>query len=174
MSIYHQHRKEGLRGKLFLLYGFLILISSIRVDQDFFLFGNIAIIPEIGALAIFHFHVFKKRLPLFFVFILGIWNDATLNITLGVSSLCYITLILIFSFLDNMTLKKAEDKIQYIKFFYFICCYAFLKYIIFSITGNISNSYHLLSFILSSLVFYILIFCHFFEYIDRKIFNLKK
>ena len=171
MSIYHkQHNKKNTRRKI-MLYGFLILMSSIRVDRELFNLKYILLVPEISSIAVYHFYIYKKRLSLFFVFILGIWNDSTLNIPLGISSLCYVTLVLIFSFFENMNLKKISDKIQYMKFFYFISCCAFFKYISLNITGNITNSYHLFSLVLTSMIFYVLLLAHFFEYIDRKIFR---
>jgi membrane protein insertase Oxa1/YidC/SpoIIIJ len=168
---YYQRKNENPIGKVFLLYIFLILLSSIRLDLEFFQIKEITIIPEISSIIVYHFYIFKRRTSLFFIFILGIWNDATLNIPLGVSSLCYLILILMFSFFKTMTLKKVEEKIKYMEFFYFISCCAFFKHIVLNITGNISNSYYLLSLILSSTVFYILIFSHFLEFVDRKIFK---
>jgi len=169
VSIYYNNKESGL--KLLLLYGFLILISSIKFNQELFSIKNISIIPEISYIAIYHFYIFKRRISLFFVFLLGIWHDATLNIPIGSTSLCFIVVILLFSFFENITFRKSTEKIGYIKFFYFILCCAFLKYIILNIANNISNSYHIISFALSSFLLYIIIFAHFFEYIDKKIFK---
>jgi hypothetical protein len=171
VPIYHQHQNKNNSGGLLLLYIFVLFICSMNFEPNILLYNKIALTTEISSIALYHFYIYKRRFSMFFIFILGIWNDAILNITLGASSLCYFLVIVVFLFFENITLKKIDRKTIYAKSFIFMAIYSFLKYLILNITGDISSSYHLISMAIFSFIIYFLLLAHFFEYIDKKIFK---
>lgn len=102
-------------------------VSDIRIA------GLSNIIPLFDLMMIFYFAVFKNVFAIWFIFLLGIWNDALGGNALGVTPLCYILLIKLFSFLNSRMLIKQDFQQIWKQFIIFCSLFLFLKWAILSI-----------------------------------------
>jgi rod shape-determining protein MreD len=141
----------------------IINISEIKIA------GLTNVIPLFDLMMIFYFSIFRNNFSIWFVFLLGIWNDALNGNPLGTTALCYIILIKLFTlFNSKMMIRENFNQIwqQFIIF-----CFLFLsaKWLILSILSG--NSYNVVSplvqFILSSIVY--ILMHKFFDYISQKL-----
>jgi len=106
---------------------------------------------------------------LWFVFILGIWNDALNGNLLGLTSLCYIILIKLFMLFNNRALARENFVQVWQQFIAFCFLFLFIKWIIFVIINGKASSVGALfiQLILSSF-FYVLMHM-FFDYLSKKL-----
>jgi cell shape-determining protein MreD len=160
------NRTFGLR---FVLPHLMAIIFVIIGVIDIKIAGLSSSLPLFSLMAIFYFGTLKKSFSLWFVFFLGIWVDALSGHNLGVTSLCYILLIKLFS-LFNSKISDIED-FNHIWQRFVLFCFLFLsmKYLILSAFSEsfFSLSSLMLQFITSSLS-YVLIH-KFFDYLYKKI-----
>lgn len=131
--------------------------------------GFADVVPLFDLIAVFYFAVFKNIFGIWFVFLLGIWNDALNDNLLGVTALCYILLVKLFSALSNNMLVRENFKQVCQHFVIFCFLFLLMKWAILSV---LSGSFHsvvtpLVQFILSS-VFYILMH-KFFDFLSEKL-----
>jgi cell shape-determining protein MreD len=114
------------------------------------------IMPAFDVMAIFYFTIYKNIFGLFFVFLLGIWNDSLNGNSLGVTALLYIILIKFFQILNNRILNKDNFIKIWQQFIYFLILYFFGKWFFLIIINGGSSSFSVLfvQIIISSL-FYI-------------------
>jgi len=138
---------------------FVILnVSEVKVAG----FANA--IPLFDLMIIFYFAVFKNVFGIWFIFLLGIWNDGLNGNLLGVTALCYILLIKLFSALSNKMLVRENFKQIYQQFILFCFLFLLMKWIVLSVVSGVLYGFvsPLVQFILSS-VFYVLMhkFCDF-------------
>jgi cell shape-determining protein MreD len=118
---------------------------------------------------VFYFTVFRKVFGIWFVFILGVWNDALNGNPLGTSSLCYIILIKTFLLINTRILPQEEFQQIWRQFIAFCFSFLLLKWAMLSIfAGNFySFKTPLIHLILSS-VLYVLMH-KFFDYLSQKL-----
>lgn len=70
-----------------------------------------AVFPMLDIMMVFYFAIFRQRFSIWFIFLLGIWNDALTGNSLGVTSLCYILLVKFFLTINQKMLIR-ENFIQ--------------------------------------------------------------
>ena len=106
-------------SRLILLHVIAILFAVtnlINID----IAGINKVMPLFDLMIIFYFAVFRSTFGIWFVFILGVWNDGLNGNPLGTTSLCYIILIKFFILLNNRLVIK-ENFIQVWKQFVIFC-----------------------------------------------------
>jgi rod shape-determining protein MreD len=114
------------------------------------------IMPAFDVMAVFYFAVYKNIFGLFFVFLLGIWNDSLNGNSLGVTALLYIILIKFFQILNNRILNKDNFIKIWQQFIYFLILYLCGKWVFLIIINGGSSSFSILFFqIVISSLFYI-------------------
>lgn len=133
--------------------------------------GFADIVPLFDLMAIFYFAVFKNVFAIWFIFLLGIWNDALNGNFLGATALCYILLIKFFLLLGNKMLVRENFKQVCEQFTIFCFLFLLMKWAILSILNGTYYSIitPLAQFILSS-VFYVLMH-KFFDFLSTKLLN---
>lgn len=144
---------------------FLVIINL----TDIHIAGFSKLIPLFDLMAVFYFAVFRNDFRIWFIFILGIWNDALSGNLLGITSLCYIILIKLFALLNDRMMVKESFLQVWKQFIGFCFLFLALKWMILSISDN--SSYSLITpavqLGLSSL-FYVLMH-RFFDYLTKKL-----
>lgn len=138
-------------------------ISDIRIA------GLADLIPLFDLMIIFYFGIFKNVFSVWFIFLLGIWNDALNGNPLGTTALCYILLGKFFSVLNNKMMLKENFKQIWQQFVAFCFLFLLMKWAILSVFSESAHSVitPLVQFILSS-SFYILMH-KFFDYLSEKL-----
>lgn len=118
---------------------------------------------------VFYFAVFYRVFGLWFIFLLGIWNDALNGNPLGLTPLCYIVLIKIFITLNQRLVIRENFKQLWQQFAIFCFCFLCLKWIILSMfnAAFYSVTTILVQFILTT-SFYVLMH-KFFDYLYQKL-----
>ena len=154
--------------KIILLYFFAIFLTILNLS-NIKIAGFAKIMPLFDLMIIFYFTIFKDRFGLWFVFILGIWNDALNGNLLGLTSLCYIVLIKLFMLFNNRAFARENFMQIWQQFIAFCFLFLFIKWIIFVIINVKASSVGMLfvQWVLSSF-FYILIH-RFFDYLNKKL-----
>jgi len=155
-------------SRIILLHLIAILFVIMNVS-DIRIAGLSDLIPLFDLMIIFYFGIFKNAFSIWFIFILGIWNDALNGAPLGTTALCYILLIKLFLLLNNKMIIK-ENFIQIWRQFVAFCfLFLSMKYTVLSaFNGEFLNVITpIVQFILSS-VLYILMH-KFFDYLSQKL-----
>ncbi|MBU6140131.1 MAG: hypothetical protein KGP29_01045 [Proteobacteria bacterium] len=150
-----------------ILHLIAILLVILNVS-DVEIAGFADVVPLFDLMAIFYFTVFRNIFAIWFVFVLGIWNDALSDNMLGATSLCYILLIKLFLILSNKMLIRENFKQIWEQFAIFCFLFLLMKWMILSV---LNGSYYsivtpFVQFILSS-VFYVLMH-KFFDFLSAK------
>jgi len=154
--------------KLALLH--LVLVFFVIFNAfDVGVIGISNILPLFDVAAIFYFTVYKKYISTWFVFLIGVWADSLSGGVLGVSSLCYIALIGLFSFLNHK--MYIRDNFIQIWQQFIVFCFLFLtfKYLVLSaINGTLYGTLDLFfRFVITSLVYASL--HKFFDYMSQRL-----
>ena len=154
--------------KIILLYFFAIFLTILNLS-NIKIAGFTKIMPLFDLMIIFYFTIFKDRFGLWFVFILGIWNDALNGNLLGLTSLCYIVLIKLFTLFNNRAFVRESFMQIWQQFIAFCFLFLFIKWIIFVIINGKTSSVGVLfiQLVLSSF-FYVLMHM-FFDYLSKKL-----
>ncbi len=143
---------------------FVILnVSNIRIA------GLSHIIPLFDLMMIFYFAAFKNTFGIWFIFLLGIWNDALNGSPLGTTPLCYILLVKIFSVLNQKMVIKENFRQVWQQFIAFCFLFLTMKWLILSIFNGqfISITNALVQLVLSSCLYVLM--HKFFDYLSRKL-----
>ena len=138
-------------------------VSNIKIA------GLSSVIPLFDLMIIFYFAVFRNDFGLWFVFLMGVWSDALTGDSLGVTALCYVLLVKLFSIL-NVKLNIKENFRQIWKQFIIFCVvFLFIKWSLLSVMSGSLHSINtmLIQLVLSS-VFYVAIH-KFFDYLSIKL-----
>ncbi len=146
----------------------LFVITNV---SSFNVAGLSNVVPLFDLMAIFYFAVFKNIFAIWFIFLLGIWNDALNNNMLGATSLCYILLIKFFLLLNQKMLIRENFKQVCEQFVLFCFLFLLMKWAILSIIAGAFYSIitPLVQLVLSS-VFYVLMH-KFLDFLSRKLFD---
>lgn len=138
-------------------------VSSVNIAG----FADVA--PLFDLMAIFYFAVFRNVFAIWFVFLLGIWNDALNDNLLGVTSLCYILLIKLFLLMNNKMLIRENFKQVCEQFILFCFLFLLMKWAILSVlNGTVYSMVSPLVQLVLSSVFYILMH-KFFDFLSAKL-----
>lgn len=138
-------------------------VSDIRIA------GLSNILPLFDLMMVFYFAVFKNVFGIWFIFILGIWNDALNGNPLGTTALCYILLVKFFILLNGKMMIRENFQQIWQQFIAFCFMFLLMKWLILSM---FDGTFHgiatpLVQFVLSS-VLYILMH-KFFDYLSQKL-----
>ncbi len=155
-------------SRIILLHVIAILLVIFNVS-DIRIAGIASVIPLFDLMAVFYFAVFKNIFGIWFVFLLGIWNDALNGNPLGTTALCYILLIKLFSFLNNRMIIRENFTQIWRQFIGFCFLFLLIKWLILSIFDNgfLNLATPLAQLILSSLVYVLM--HKFFDYLSEKL-----
>lgn len=148
------------------LVAILFVITNV---SDVRIAGLSNIIPLFDLMMIFYFGAFKNVFGIWFIFLLGIWNDALNGNPLGTTALCYILLVKFFSLLNQKMVIKEKFIQIWQQFIAFCFLFLLMKWAILSIFNG--SPYSLITpavqLVLSS-AFYIVMH-KFFDYLSQKL-----
>ena len=138
-------------------------VSDIRIS------GLSNLIPLFDLMIIFYFGAFKNVFSIWFIFLLGIWNDALNGNPLGTTALCYILLVKFFSLLNSKMIIRENFQQIWQQFIAFCFLFLLMKFMILSVLNGafLSVITPLVQLILSS-VLYVLMH-KFFDYLSQKL-----
>ena len=141
----------------------IINVSDIRIV------GLSGLLPLFDLMIIFYFAVFKNKFSIWFIFLLGIWNDALNGNPLGTTALCYILLIKFFSLLNSKLMIKDNFKHIWQQFIAFCFLFLVMKWMILSVFNGAVCSIITpsLQLILSSLTYVLM--HKFFDFLSDKL-----
>ncbi len=140
----------------------IINVSDIRIA------GLSHVIPLFDLMMIFYFAAFKNTFGVWFVFILGIWNDALNGNPLGTTALCYILLIKFFSVLNNKMMIKESFRQIWQQFITFSVLFLLMKWMILSVFNGqfIAVTNAIIQLVISAVIY---VPMHkFFDYLSKK------
>ncbi len=160
--------KQKSISQVLLLHLIAILFVILNVS-DIRIVGLSSLIPLFDLMMVFYFAAFKNVFAIWFVFLLGIWNDALNGTPLGSTALCYILLIKFFSLINNKMLIKENFIQVWQQFIAFCFLFLTMKWLIVSAFGGVA--YPLLNPLIQlalTSVFYILMH-KFFDYLSQKL-----
>jgi cell shape-determining protein MreD len=160
--------KEKSISKIVILHLFAILLVILNLS-DVRIVGLSHVFPLFDLMAVFYFAVFKNIFGLWFVFLLGTWNDALNSNPIGTTSICYILLVKLFALLNSKLLIRENFKLIWQQFIAFCCCFLVLKWTILSIMS--SSFYDITNVIVQmviSSIFYVLTH-KFFDHLSKKL-----
>ncbi len=141
----------------------IINVSDIKVG------GLSHVLPLFDLMAVFYFGVFKKTFGVWFIFLLGIWNDSLVGNPLGTTSLCYILLVKIFLVLNQKMMVSENFQHIWRQFISFCFLFLSIKWLLVSILNSQFTSIVgvVVAFILNTIVY---IPIHkFFDYLSQKL-----
>jgi rod shape-determining protein MreD len=160
--------KEKSLTNLIILHLIAILLTITNIS-DIKIAGIQKIMPLFDLMIIFYFSIFKNKFRVWFIFVLGIWNDALNGNLLGITSLTYIISIKIFLILNDRMILKENFIQVWRQFISFCLLFLIMKWAILSISqpGSYSLTTPLIQLIISSL-FYVIMH-KFFNYLTQKL-----
>jgi rod shape-determining protein MreD len=154
--------------KISLLYLFAIFLTILNLS-NIKISGFADIMPLLDLMAIFYFTIFKDKFSLWFVFLLGIWNDSLNGNILGLTSLCYIILIKLFMLFNNRILLREKFIQIWQQFVAFCFLFLFVKWTIFVIISGKPSSFSSLFLQLFLSSFFYVLMHKFFDYLSAKL-----
>ncbi len=142
-------------------------ISDIKIG------GLSKLIPLFDLMAVFYFAIFHHVFGLWFIFLMGFWNDALNGNPLGLTPLCYIALVKVFATLNHRLMIRENFKQVWKQFVIFCGCFLFLKWMFLSLfSGGIySLTIILVQFVLTSCLYVLM--HKFFDYLYQKLIEEK-
>jgi hypothetical protein len=148
------------------LIAILFVISNV---SDIRIGGLSDVMPLFDLMIIFYFAVFKNSFGIWFIFLMGIWNDSLNGNPLGTTALCYIALVKLFSLLNQRLLIKENFQQIWQQFIAFCFCFLLMKWAILSIFNGVAYSIKipLLHLVLSSTLYVVM--HKFFDYLSSKL-----
>lgn len=138
-------------------------VSDIRIA------GLSDLIPLFDLMAVFYFAVFTNVFAVWFIFLLGVWNDALNGNALGTTAICYILLTKFFAVLNHKLMIRDNFRQIWQQFIAFCFCFLLIKWLMLSIFNGefLSISTVVVQFILSSVLYVPLHKC--FDYLRVKL-----
>jgi rod shape-determining protein MreD len=122
----------------------------------------------LDVMMIFYFTIFKNIFGLWFIFLLGIWNDAISGSPPGVSSLCYIVIIKMFFIASNKISNETFKQVWY-QFIIFLSAILFLKWMFLSMFNSVFyNPVGIIIQLILTSLFYIVLHT-FFDFLNKKL-----
>jgi cell shape-determining protein MreD len=148
------------------LVAILFVISNV---SDIRIAGLSSLIPLFDLMMVFYFTVFRNIFAVWFIFLLGIWNDALNGNPIGLTAICYILLVKFFLLANSKMLIKEEFRQIWQQFVVFCFLFLLMKWILLSIFNGAfySVTTPFIQLVLSS-SFYVLMH-KFFNYLDEKL-----
>ncbi len=141
-------------SRVIILHLVAILLVILNVS-DVRIAGLSDIIPLFDLMAVFYFGVFKNTFSIWFIFLLGVWNDALNGNPLGTTALCYIVLTKFFALINTKLIIRENFNHIWQQFVVFCLVFLLMKWAMLSIfNGEFLNVTTLIvQFILSSVLY---------------------
>ncbi len=160
-------RQQSL-SRLIFLHLIAILFVVLNVS-DVRIAGLSDLIPLFDLMIIFYFAVFKNIFGIWFVFLLGIWNDALNGNPLGTTALCYILLVKFFILVNSKMMIRENFKQIWQQFIAFCFLFLLMQWLILSMFNSSFYSIvtPLVQFVLSSTIY--ILMHKFFDYLSEKL-----
>jgi rod shape-determining protein MreD len=150
------------------IYLIAVLLVVLNVS-DIRIAGLSKVMPLFDLMAVFYFAAFRQIFGLWFVFLLGIWNDALGGNPLGTTALCYIILIKFFSLLNDRMLIRENFHQVWHQFIFFCFLFLLMKWVVLSIfSGSLYNIINPIIQLVLSSIFYVIMH-KFFDYLSKKL-----
>lgn len=148
------------------LIAILFVITNV---SDIRIAGVSDLIPLFDLMMIFYFAVFKDTFSIWFIFLLGVWNDALNGNPLGATALCYILLIKLFSLLNSKMMIRENFQQIWQQFIAFCFLFLLMKWALLSMFNGAAYSVvtPLVQFVLTSLLY--ILMHKFFDYLSQKL-----
>ena len=127
-----------------LILHIVVVVFAIMNLTNINIAGFNDIMPAFDLMAVFYFTIYKNVFGLFFIFLLGIWNDALNGNPLGITSLIYIILIKFFLILNIRILNRDNFVKLWQQFIYFVIIYFLGKWVFLAILNGGSSSFGIL------------------------------
>jgi rod shape-determining protein MreD len=108
-------------SRVILLHLVAILFVIFNVS-DIRIAGLSDLVPLFDLMAVFYFAVFRNVFAVWFIFLMGIWNDALNGNPLGTTALCYIVLTKFFALLNHKLMIRENFKQIWQQFISFCFC----------------------------------------------------
>ena len=138
-------------------------VSNIKIA------GLSSVIPLFDLMIIFYFSIFRNDFAVWFIFLMGIWSDALAGNPLGVTALCYILLVKLFSLLNGKLNIKENFQQVWKQFILFCATFLFVKWGILSVfSGTLYSINTILVQLFLSSVLYVVMH-KFFDYLTIKL-----
>ncbi len=147
--------KSLLRITILHLIAILFVIFNV---SDIRIAGFSSLIPLFDLMFVFYFGIFRKTFAVWFIFLLGIWNDSINGNAVGTTALCYILLVKFFQVLNERMMIR-ENFFQIWKQFTVFCfLFLLMKWLILSAFNGAAYSVitPLVQLILSSTVYVVI------------------
>lgn len=122
-------------SRIIILHLIAILFVIFNVS-DVRIAGFYKLVPLFDLMMIFYFAVFRQIFNIWFIFLLGIWNDALNGEALGVTALIYISLIKIFISINHKLMIREEFKQLWQQFIAFCGIFLLLKWLALSMLNS--------------------------------------
>lgn len=150
------------------IYLIAVLLVVLNVS-DIRIAGLSKVMPLFDLMAVFYFAAFRQIFGLWFVFLLGIWNDSLGGNPLGTTALCYIILIKFFSLLNDRMLIRENFHQVWHQFIFFCFLFLLMKWVVLSIfSGSLYNIINPIIQLVLSSIFYVIMH-KFFDYLSKKL-----
>lgn len=131
--------------------------------------GFSKIIPLFDVMFIFYFAVFRNVFALWFIFLLGIWNDALSGNPLGMTPLIYIILTRFFIIINQKLVIRNDFRQIWHQFVAFCCCFLIFKWAFLSVfNGTIYSFMTIFAQLILTSSFYVIMH-KFFDFIHLKL-----
>jgi len=155
-------------SRLIILHLIAILFVIINVS-DIRIAGLTNVLPLFDLMIIFYFGLFKNVFSIWFIFLLGVWNDALCGNPLGTTALCYILLIKLFSVLNGRLMIRENFDQLWKQFIAFCALFLLMKWAMLSIFNSAVYSIisPLVQLALSSVLYVVM--HKFFDYLSQKL-----
>lgn len=151
-------------SKIILLYLIAIVFTIFNLT-NIKIGGLSDVMPMLDLMIIFYFAVFKNRFEIWFLFLLGIWNDSLNGSALGITSICYILLTRLFLIANNRLLVKENFDHVWRQFILFCIFFVFFKWLLISIfNGGVVSPLNAMVQAFISSLFYVVLH-KFFDYL---------
>jgi rod shape-determining protein MreD len=160
-------KQQSLSRLIFLhLIAILFVIFNI---SDIRIAGLEGLTPLFDLMIIFYFATFKNVFGIWFVFLLGIWNDALNGNPLGTTALCYILLVKFFILVNGKMMIRENFRQIWQQFIVFCTLFLLMKWLILSAFngGFYSIVTPLVQLVLSSTIY--ILMHKFFDYLSEKL-----
>ena len=138
-------------------------ISSVQIA------GISNVVPMFDLMFVFYFAVLRYSFGFWFVFLIGVWNDALNGSPLGATALCYILLINLFLLLNRKLWIRENFTQVWQQFVIFSFLFLTMKWLILSLFSDniLSVNTLLVQLVLSSAIY---VPMHkFFDYLSHKL-----
>ncbi len=142
-------------------------ISDIKIG------GLTKVIPLFDLMIVFYFAVFRNVFSIWFIFLLGMWNDALSGNPLGLTALLYIMMIKFFIALNNKLMIRENFRQIWQQFIVLCLIFLMFKWAFLSLYNG---AFYSLKIILLQLIltssFYVVMH-RFFDYLHKKLIEEK-